>query len=227
MSVDISIVYDLDIVSMMRYFRGHDNFNNKLLLGKLTTKKSFQSDIIIASCELLEQMASGAIDLSIHCDKLILLDSLDLQRSKHDLNQYLPHPNTVLMCNPANTGILNTREVEYYHKIDPERVKNFYKNYIVPDSWSYKRIDKDHILVDENRYFENIGKSIFEKLLLGVTVNYYVDGKTGNDGLCYYLSNLFGIDPHQNQTPLSITAEEVRQEFFLKYDERLVDECTS
>lgn len=230
--VDIAIVYDLDIVSMIKYFEAHANFNNFKLLTKLTTEQNFESDIIITSCELLSQITLGSIDINFQCDKLILLDSLDLQRSKFgiipDLNPCIDGYNSVLMCNPANTGILSTRHEEYYHLIDANRVRNYHKKFRndPPHCISYRRSEKPHIMLKDRNYFENIGKTIFENILNGNSVNYYVDGLSCNDGLCFYLFNLFNINPHQTHEPLRITSKEVEKAFDLHPDNAIIKEVS-
>ena len=75
--VDLNIVFDLDSLSIMRYFRYQNFFGDGRAMKGLTKNTDFESDVIIISYELLANIAKNKVRVNIGCDRLIILDSLD------------------------------------------------------------------------------------------------------------------------------------------------------
>lgn len=226
-AVDIRMMFDIKNTDMIKYLEFQNFFGHRNMISKLTKKRDYEADTIIISCQFLTQMAENKIEVDIECDKLILLDSLDLQRSVSNMvpkldniSNYIFYNDCILLSNPSNFGIIDVPTLEYYHKFDVKRVLS--RNYEAK-RFDYRRTDKEHIILDNGVYFENIGKLIFENIFVGNEVNYYPDGLGGNvDGLCYYLE-LFGIDPNKEHLPLKISREEVIEKLFFNESDKILE----
>lgn len=220
--VDLRIVFDLDSLGIMRFFKFQNFFGDGRAMSGLTKNTDFNSDVIIISYELLANIAENKVRLNIGCDKLIILDSHDIQRFNYDglipvVANHISCNECILLANPANYGIADNT-IEYYHKFSGIRLNGLD---IPKRTYNYKRTDKDHAKLSEDVYFENIGKGIFENIIKGNTVNYYPDGLTVTDGLCYYLK-LFDIDPTIKHCPLKIKLLDIiKKLFFFKNDKIL------
>ncbi len=214
--VDLKIMFDLDPLSIMRYCKLQNFFGDPRLMSGLTQDLEFESDIVIASCELLANLSTNKVNAKIFCDQLILLDSLDIQRFHYDgfvpsVYNNITCNHCTLLANPANFNILNVdRTVEYYHKFSEERVKSLD---LSKSAYLYKRTNKPHINVHEDIYFENIGKGIFERLIDGIPVAYDPVGLKVIDGLCQYLK-LFHINGCHEHRPLRIKLNRIIQNLF-------------
>lgn len=177
----------------------------------VTLTTEFEAETIITSTKILYD------DISLKCNKLILLDSLDIAKAKFGLFPEPKNPcdNTILLCNPATMNDwFNCKE--YYHKFSPMRLNTL-------DSCRqlvYMRVNKEDIYIGDSIYFENIGKSIFEMSYLGRSVTYY--GDKIHDGLYYYLK-LFGIDGEQDHILLPLTTQDIEQKLMMKDDDLLLE----
>jgi hypothetical protein len=220
--VDMKIMFDIHSTGMLNYFRVQNFFGNIDLLSTLTKDRNHESDTVIISSELLGQIIKG-LEINIKCDRLIILDSLDLQKVKFnllpDLTSFLFCDNCVLLSNPANFNILSVKTLEYYHKFNPKRLLSidWY-----PKIANYDRRDKKHSKMKDNVYVENIGKSIFESIFLGNQINYHANELPVEDGLCSYL-RLFGIDPHIDHFPLKIKKEEIKEKLFFSEKDKVLE----
>jgi hypothetical protein len=207
---------------VIQLFLKHLNFG--LEENVLTIDTEFEADTIIASTKLLADIGHYQKDLNIRfvCNKLILIDSLDLMRSKcgmiPHLDQFVPCKDTVLLANPANFNISSFECYEYYHKFNETRIgSSLPSKYLV-----YTRVNKPHIQLADNILFENIGKSMWECLYNNQSIFYYSDGMKIKDGLYYYLK-LFGVDGSMNHIPLNISKEQVIDKLFMKDDDLLLN----
>lgn len=221
--VKLKIHFDFDPLGMMRYFKHNRYFGDDYLMACLTKKIYYDDDIIIMSCELMAQLAQNQIQLDIVCDKLILLDSLDLHRY---LYKIIPHFSTnmrynecILLGNIANHDILSVDSIEYYHKFSRKRINSLS---MPMRELNYCRADKKHIMLADGLYFENIGKSIFENIAKGNIVNYDPTGLKIVDGLCYYL-NLFEVDPFIEHKPLKIGQDELNEKLFFHKEDKILE----
>jgi len=222
-NLDFNIVFDLDAVSIMRYFKYQNFFGDARALSGLTKNTDFESDVIIISYELLANIARNKVRMNVRCDRLIILDSLDIQRFNYDglipvVANHISCNECILLANPANRGIVNNT-IEYYHKFSEERLKACD---ISKRTYNYKRTDKEHIKLPGDVYFENIGKGIFENIIEGNTVNYYPDGLTVVDGLCHYLK-LFDIDPSVEHCPLEIKFADIIDKLFFNKNDKILE----
>jgi hypothetical protein len=221
--VDLRIVFDLDALSIMRFFSYQNFFGDGRAMSGLTKNTDFESDVIIISYELLANIAKNKVRLNIGCDRLIILDSLDIQRFNYDglipvVANHISCNECILLANPANHGIADNT-IEYYHKLSGIRLNGLD---IPKRTYNYKRTDKDHIKLSGDVYFENIGKGIFENIIKGNTVNYYPDGLTVTDGLCYYLK-LFDIDPTIEHCPLKINLIKIINKLFFDKNDKVLE----
>lgn len=227
--IEMVTMIDLDSISIMRYFKLHKFFGDARITSGLTRERNFESDIIIMSCELLAILAEGnagvrqiPIRANIKCDKLILLDSFDLQRFKDNppsIRNNIDCQECIVLGNPANRDILPVKYYEYYHKFSPIRLESLS---VPKEPFDYCRSAKQHIKLSGDHFFENIGKSIFENILKGNDVNYNPNGLKGRDGLYYYLK-LFNVDPSVEHNPLKISRGDVMEKLFFKKTDQILE----
>ena len=182
-------------------------------VGYLTNIKHFEAETIVISARLLHDILEDDV-VSYKCDRLFVLDSLNLQQ-RDDLEDAVTVKDCTFLVNPANFGTTSSCEYEYYHKFSWGRLRHLFH---LKEVLNYRRSDKPHIQV-RDVYFENIGKTIFEHLHNYSVVNYYADDI--KDGLHYYLK-LFGIDSTVDHIPLEITPQQIREELFMREDDILL-----
>jgi len=190
--------------SVIQLFKRNNYFGDIEILKSLSLDKEFESETIICSYKLLTD------NISISCNKLIILDSLD--NFKYG-QLYLPFTNIKVLANPAN---LRSGYLEYYHKFSNKRLSSITnKN----TSIFYQRTNKE--IKVRKHYFENIGKIIWENIYLENKVFYSSIGRTIEDGLHFYLK-LFGVDSRQDYKPLPITKNEIIDKLFMRKDDLLL-----
>jgi len=189
-----------------RYF-GCDN-----ILTFITNEKSFEAETVICSTKTLND------PIDIQCNKMILIDSLDIMRAHYGVVPILQSvcDDTILLCNPANAEVTDFNYIEYYHKFSPERLSRI----STCEQFLYMRIAKHDIMVVEGLYFENIGKKIFETLYLNKRVDYY--SRDVRDGLYYYLK-LFGVDGAKDQIPLNISPDQIESKLFMHKNDKILE----
>ena len=229
MDIEFKTIIDLDPISIMRYYKLHKFFGDGRILSGLTRDVDYESDIIIITCEMLAMLSQGQagcmgnpFKINIGCDKLILLDSLDIQKFRNtppSIENNVDCNECILMGNPANDGILPIKMHEYYHKFSSTRLTTVA---IPKQPFDYCRVDKRHIELSEGHFFENIGKVIFENILVGNMVDYTPAGLIGKDGLCYYL-DLFGVDPFVKHAPLNINPDDIVDKLFFKKTDKILE----
>jgi len=197
------------------------------ILKSLTREKTFESETIVCSAKLLADITYSynvAQKIEFHCKNLIVLDSMDLMKSKYgffpDINDYVKAENCVFLCNPSNFRLVRYPKYEYYHKFSKERLDSIDRLKNIP--YNYKRINKKDLQLSEKLFFENIGKQIFECCYHGCTVNYSTEGMTMKDGLYYYLE-LFGVDGFKDHTPLNIGKDQIVEKLFMHENDTLLD----
>jgi hypothetical protein len=185
-------------------------------VGYLTNEKHFEAETMVISARLLHDILEDEV-LTYKCDRLFILDSLNLQE-REDLEDAVMSPDCTFLVNPANfCRQVNYKEVEYYHKFSWGRLRHLFH---IKEVLNYRRSDKPHIKIGDI-YFENIGKSIFEYLHNYSVVNYYADDI--KDGLHYYLK-LFDIDSTVDHVPLEISPTEIREKLFMQEDDILLND---
>lgn len=196
--VDFKIVIEGSIGEALKLFA-----KNKLndLVKFFTIDKTFYHQTVVCSHCLFVKS-----DIDIKSDNIIVLDSFDSHKK-------FP-PKGMLISNHANYG-----HRIYYHKFSKERLEKLK----LENDLYYKRSDKKHIK-DDNGYFENIGKSIFEHIWCGNKVFYHTDGMYCKDGLFHYLK-LFGIDGRKNHKPLNITKEQIEKKLFMNEKDLILKLC--
>jgi hypothetical protein len=220
-NVKFKIISKNAVGQVIKLFSDHLDFG--LDKSVITIDTDFEADIIIASTKLLADIIHYQKELGIKfvCNKLILVDSLDLMRSKYDMIPKLDEieycNDTVLLANPANFNISNFKCYEYYHKFNESRIKSS----ILPEAFIYTRVVKNHIQLIDDIFFENIGKFIWECLYNNRKIIYYSDGMKIKDGLYYYLK-LFGVDGDIHHIPLNISKEQVVDKLFMKDDDLIL-----
>ena len=212
--------------------------NNGDLVNKITIEKEIEADIVICSARLLYDEVC-----KLKCKRLIVLDSLDLAKSlygvhpdiKYYVPEYINNIDVIFLSNSAN--IMSKcvyAQMVYYQKLSKERLntlpihrgrtiedyslhkKMFY------DVFNYRRTDKPYAELRRGKYFENFGRSIFEHIYYGKSVNYYIDGMYMKDGLYHYLE-LFGINGMIPHMPLPITKEMVEDKLFMKKNDPILN----
>jgi hypothetical protein len=198
------------------------NFGDISLHDKLTyLPAEFEADIIICTGRVLFEMLQEDVDLKLKCKKMYVMDSLDILRSKlgvyPDLDKAVPTDNCTFLVNPANVRKSKFNQVIYYIKFSKKRMDLLHKTQRgLADILDYRRTNKKKGEIYEGKYAENMGKTIFEHLYYGKTVNYYTDGLFMDDGLMYYLQ-LFGIDGSKNHIPLVIPKKEIERKLFVNF----------
>ncbi len=221
-NVRFKVISKNAVGQVIQLFWNHLNFG--LEKNVLTIDTEFEVDTVIASTKLLVDIGYYQKDLNIkfNCNKLILVDSLDLMKSKHGmiphLDQFIPCKDTVLLANPANFNISSFKCYEYYHKFNENRIESFR----LPERLTYTRIRKPHIRLTNNTFFENVGKLIWECLYKDKSVFYLNDGIKIKDGLYYYLK-LFEIDGSVDHIPLNISKEQIVDKLFMKDDDLILN----
>jgi hypothetical protein len=212
--------------------------NNGDLVNKIVTENKFERDIIICSARLLYDEVC-----ELECNKLIVLDSLDLSKSLYGVHpniyQFIPvnlvKDDVVFLSNPANIMIdCIYSQIVYYQKLSKQRLESLppYRGRFVDDyslkmrffynTYDYRRTDKEYMEIKRNKYFENVGRSIFEHIYFGKKVYYYTDGMFMKDGLFYYL-DLFGVNGMIRHSPLLITKEMVESILFMDENDVILD----
>ena len=165
----------------------------------------FGADLIICSSRFLIDVINEGFE--IYSDRLIVLDSMDIHQPKYrsyrNLDDAVWTDNCIWLCNPANMGITKYKEYEYYHKFNSDRLETIkFKN----EPFYYSREKKYYINIEKGKYFENIGKGIWERVYHNIPVYYDTKGMYMRDGLYYYLK-LFGIDGEKDHRPLPLYSE--------------------
>jgi hypothetical protein len=232
--VDFLIVTDKPETCIDHLFKN----NNGDLINKVNIENRFERDIIICSARFLYDEKC-----KLECNKLIVLDSLDLSKSLYGVHpsiyQFIPvnlvKDDVVFLSNPANIMVnCIYSQIIYYQKLSKQRLENLpnYRGRFLDDyslklrffynTYYYRRTDKEHIEVKRNKYFENVGRSIFEHIYFRKRVNYYTDGMFMKDGLFYYL-DLFDVDGMIPHAPLPITKEMVESVLFMDEDDIILD----
>lgn len=225
------IIYTEDAGTCVRHLIKN---NNSDLLTKITNTKKIETDLIICSCETLYDKT-----FDINCDKIIMLDNMDLAKSIYgdgfNINHYIPDCSTIyLLSNPANIleDFVGTQFV-YYQKFSEKRLNslplNYKKNLQDLDTrryfyeiYEYKRSGKPHMEFNHNQFFENVGRLIFEHIYFNYKVNYNIDGMFTKDGLYYYLK-LFGVDGTINHKPLPIFKSDIIEKLFIKNNDMILE----
>ena len=213
------------------------NFGTNDLLN-ITTDKCFVADIIIcSSCLIYNHFSVPLNELVLKANKIIILDSLDIQLSKLSvvtqygvippLHEATEFDNCILLCNPSNIGNCEFKTHIYYHKFSHRRLlnpihrKRILKSIDNVKTYQYSRILRHKKYEDHSPVVhENIGKIIFECIYYGVNVNYSADGYV-SDGLSCYLE-LFDIEASVNHFPLPLDSDDIEQKLFMTKSDRLL-----
>ena len=215
-----------EVTCSIPFLKYNKNFGDPKLLFSIELCDKEQeieisSRVVICSARLLYEKMMGRLNLKFRFGggNLFILDSLDLYKSKVNAipNLDIAIPKNLHRCfylsNPANF-IKRKNNIEYYHKFSKRRLDTLKLN-----DYDYIR-NKEKIMV-KGKYFENIGKGIFEHLYHGHKVNYNAD-KSIKDGLYYYLK-LFDIDGLKNHYPLEIQKEQIEDKLFMKEDDKIIN----
>lgn len=161
--------------------------------------------------------------IKIKCDRLIVMDSLDLTKSKLGIFPNLCNVatinNLIFLVNPCNKMATTCKQYTYYQKFN---IKRFGFMPWLNDNYTYRRTERRNSKIADGRHLENMGRVIFEHLYKTKNVDYYTDGMFTRDGLYYYL-RLFGVDGEQNHIPLDISSEEIEEELFMSENDLLLD----
>jgi hypothetical protein len=204
--------------------------NNGDLVNKITIETEFEADIIICSARFLYDEKC-----KLKCNQLLVLDSLDLSKSLYGVQPkidfYVPKdlsPDKVIfLSNPANImDECRYGQMIYYQKLSKHRLDKLpvYKGRFVADYnlkipffrdlFKYRRTSKEYLEVRRGKYFENVGRNIFEHIYFGKEVEYNIDGMFMKDGLYHYL-NLFGVNGMHPHKPLPITKEMIKENLIM------------
>ncbi len=189
-------------------------------------------------------------DLMIFLDTLGLWIA-SIYNKLSELQEYIQNINTLLLCSPFNFQFNIFSDVkEYYHKFSNQRINYLKNKYMKPRYQSmytahkYKSLKDNQIqTTDEaefiphnyagyiyHRWFErkgmfaeNIGKMIYEFVLLDKPVQYKAINKTMNDGLHYYLKYL-DVDDSFDQylSNISYFKRNIEDRLFMKRDDLLL-----
>jgi hypothetical protein len=202
-----------------------NNFGIPEITKCFTSERKFEADVIICSpCLLYNAFDTNIDNVELIADKIIILDSLEIQLSKlkietsigvfPPLNEKVNYKNCILLCNPSGFDSCTFETHEYYHKFSKRRLHDFKhtniirKRFDASGIYNYnRRIRHEEFKQYYSAYNENIGKIIFETIYLDGIVNYSSE-KFTEDGLGYYLK-LFGIDPAKDHTPLRISKQDI------------------
>lgn len=215
-NIEFKIITD-DIGKFISLCKYNRNFGCPDILQLITNDKQFEADTVICSTKFLNDIKIH--NIKVQCNKMILLDSLDIIKSYYGLIAPLESPckDTTLLCNPSNFNMVESfNYYEYYHKFSRERLDTLITPY---EQLLYMRRNKDSIHIIDSIYFENIGKIIFEMLYTKNMVTYYSDEI--EDGLHYYLK-LFGVDGHKDHELLEMSPMEIQDCLFMKDDDTIL-----
>jgi|WetSurSiteA1Bulk_404760.scaffolds.fasta_scaffold00418_14 hypothetical protein len=208
--------------SAIPFMQLNKNFGDISLHNKLVyLPVDFEADTIICTGRILFEMLQEDVDLKLKCKKMYVMDSLDIFRSKlgvyPDLDKAVPTDNCTFLVNPANIRKSNFNQVIHYIKFSKKRMDLLSQTQRgLSNVLDYRRTNKQKGEIYEEKYAENMGKTIFEHLYHGKTVNYYADGLFMEDGLFYYLK-LFGIDGLKDHVPLKISKQEIEKKLFVNF----------
>lgn len=186
-------------------------------------KKKFEKyNCVICSAYYFFAIAQNKISNFFQNQKILILDSSSFIISKinnipifEKIQEQERKSELFIFGNPFNKQFFkNQNYIEYYHKLDFNRLDRYKKtiqilekfqkedhvgkNPLVYSALNYFR----NVLVHYHhpkKYYENIGKCIFEMLYLERPVFYRIKNKSFDcDGLSYYLK-LFNIDDTKDQ----------------------------
>ena len=110
---------------------------------------------------------------------------------------------------------------EYYHsKIKEENIKPFdYKEYLY---YRYDKKNDDNLYTDNGaRYYENIGKLLFEFILLGKNSIYLPKNKKFDDGLTEFMNDM-GLDDNKEYKFSDKDKQFFEDKLFMKSDDKLL-----
>jgi hypothetical protein len=207
-------------VPFLRFNRNFGDFN--FFYDIVQDQNKFECETVICSARLLYEILMG-VDIEIKCNNLLVLDSLDTYKSKiglfpnfDDLFDTMFKDTWVIQySNPINFRDTKYQQVSYLHKFSYRRLSALKQSGLLKDELNFtrKRGDKGELFPE--KYFENIGKQLFEHLYFGKKCNYYAEGLFTIDGMCHYLER-FGIDGTVDHTPLILTRGHIKDQMFMK-----------
>jgi hypothetical protein len=207
---------------LIKFFFSNSNFGSASLMATFTKEREFDSDTIICSARLLADCINDP-SIKIRAKKLIVLDSLDLARMRYgigpDINQAVKVDECIFLVNPANLGSTRFKELVYYHKFNKKRLDTKHFSDI---KLTYSRNKKEFIKISDNKYYENIGKGIFEYAYKGYPVTYSPDGLFVNDGLCCYLE-LVGVNPFKHHNPMKLSKYQIIKHLCMHENDLLLE----
>ena len=211
---EFKIISGDPVHTTIQFIRANKYFGDKQLLGCVTKDVSFEADTVICSSKLLVDIHT--YNLSIKCNRMIVLDSLDIFKCSQGLvSLSIVCGEVIFLCNPANKIPFETHE--YYHKFSEKRLNTLEKRY---DLIIYNRMSRDNIYVN-GVHFDNIGKVLWEGIYMGTKMLYHPDALKVEDGLCYYMK-LFGLDGHKIYEPVPLTKNHIEETLFMKKDDELL-----
>jgi hypothetical protein len=226
-----SFVDDIEFVSisdhkkpsdLIKLFFKNSCFGAPSLMKSFVKKKVFDEDTVICTARFLAD-CSNDNTIKLRAKRLIILDTLDLAKQKYcvgpNLDDVINADECIFLVNPANKGITRFKEYTYYHKFNQKRLDS--KLFRV-QKLNYRRDTKPFIKISDGKYFENIGKSVFEYSYRGYPVTYRTDGMFTRDGMYYYLQQV-GIDGERNYNPLVISKSTIKKRLFMNKNDILLD----
>jgi len=207
--------------------------------------KDIECDICVLSSFYFFQLARQEIRDFIKAKRYLVFDSSSFIIAEYnDINMMDLIPwNATVLCNNFNSRFCKNFKI-YYHKIDFDRVISAasrpqltQNNVLKKDSTILDPLTYNELLYKRNinisfnvsperpkRFFENIGKSIFEFAYLNKPVYYSPENKCFDDGLTEYLS-LFNINDNKEQI-IKIPKKELMDKLSFQANDLLLTELT-
>lgn len=229
-----------------KYFLKHLKFvDYKDLVNKkydviITTANLFKENIIRINCKKLLVLDSMSLYLSIYFGrKDIFIDNII---------DSINHENFKILASKFYEKFNYPNYIEYYIKFNEKRLQHIKNNSNNIDKILYTSDSKDTynnhrstsrisihsfkeyhynrwFLINNDIYFENIGKLMYEYIYLNKRVKYSPKNKnTPEDGLTHYLK-LFGVDDSKNLILSNyISKSDIENILFMKENDILLKE---
>jgi len=238
--INFYLIYE-DRKVIKRYKKYLNNKYNFFYIPNTLKKYSFENDVCIFDKNILYDIYNDNIKISSKNSILLfpsfLVDNEDNKMTI--LRKVLKENNIITFCNIYNSAFIDNFII-WRMKLSKERMNNIKSNFLSNDNskltslnynesknknidinpFSYNIYEYERRQIYYNKYYENIGKLIFEFLYFKKQVFYSSNNKQFDDGLTENL-NMFNINDRFSQI-LKISKNDIEKKLFMKKSDKLL-----